>query len=162
MREAETMRVQTSRLRLSLGVGILVVGATIVFWSQGGSISRATANPPPPAQAPEAAPVKQQLPAPPSDYSQRAVAYICNGIPVTREQLGEYLIARMGKDRLSNLVNLLIIQRYCEQKGIEVTQAEIDAEFAETPEGMPNVTAKDFETKVLKPGIRTSTSGKKT
>jgi len=57
----------------------------------------------------------------------------------------------MGKDRLSNLVNLLIIQRYCEQKGIEVTQAEIDAEFAETLKGMPNVTAKDFETKVLKP-----------
>src|SRR3974390_531372 len=35
-----------------------------------------------------------------SDYDKRVVAYIHNNIPITREDLGEYLIARFGAQRV--------------------------------------------------------------
>jgi hypothetical protein len=148
------MRVQSSRLRLALGIGVLGLGATFVFWNHGSSISQATAGPPA-LQATADAPVRQASAVGPSDYAQRAVAYIYGSIPITREDLGEYLIARMTEDRLNSLVNLKIIQHYCQQKGIEITPAEIEAEFAETMKGIPNVTPKIFEEKVLKPHHKT-------
>src|SRR5947208_738455 len=42
---------------------------------------------------------------PPSDYSQRVVAYIHGNIPVTREELGDFLIARYGVSKVEPLVN---------------------------------------------------------
>jgi len=43
------------------------------------------------------------------------------------------------------------LEVYCKQKGIEITPAEIEAEFVETVKGIPDVTPKTFEQKVLKP-----------
>jgi hypothetical protein len=146
------MRGRNSRLRLALGVTILGAVAMIVFWNHGGAMGRAVASPPPQVQQVAADVQPRPAPTGPSEYSQRVVAYINGGKgKITREDLGEYLIARVGKERLENLVNLRIIQSYCEQKKIEITQAEIDAEFAEMLKGMPNVTAKEFEQKVLRP-----------
>jgi hypothetical protein len=62
-----------------------------------------------------------------SDYSQRVVAYIYGNIPVTREDLGEYLIARHGFSKLDNLVNLKIIEHACKEKKITVTNEEVEA-----------------------------------
>jgi parvulin-like peptidyl-prolyl isomerase len=150
----EIMRVQGSRLRLAIGIGVLGLGATIAFWNHRGSISQATASPPV-AQEQGDRSSKPVAAVTPSESGQRAVAYIYNSVPVTREDLGEYLIARMGDERLKELVNLKIIQHYCEQKGIEISQAEIEAEFAETMKGIPNVTPKIFENKVLRPRNKT-------
>src|SRR5690349_10833924 len=113
------MRLRMSRSRLLLGVGFLGLAALTVFWGRHGSLSRATANPPVPPQAA----AQHDSPPPPaggpsSDYSHRVVAYIYDTIPITREELGEYLIARMGKERLGNLVNKRIIEQVCQQKGI--------------------------------------------
>jgi hypothetical protein len=144
-----------SRSRLLLGISVLGLGATIIFWNHGGPMGRALATEPP--QAPTADPqVKQVAAIPASEYGQRAVAYIYNdSIKITREELGEYLIERMQENRLESLVNLRIIQHYCAQKGIEVTPAEVDAEFAETMKGIPNCTPKVFYEKVLKPHNKT-------
>src|SRR5262245_1866589 len=60
-------------------------------------------------------------PEPSPDYSRRVVARIFNSVDISREELGEYLIARFGADRLDNLVNQRIIEHACRQKGIEVT-----------------------------------------
>jgi hypothetical protein len=85
-----------------------------------------------------------------SDYSQRVVAYIYGTIPITREELGEYLIARMGSERINNLINRRIIEHVCQQKGIEVTQAEVEADLAETIKGLNLHSAKEFENTLLK------------
>ena len=42
------------------------------------------------------------------------VAYIYGSIPITREDLGEYLIARKGLDTVELLVNKRIIEHACE------------------------------------------------
>src|SRR5262249_5259570 len=82
----------------------------------------------------QAAPPAAQTPPPqkaatPSDYSQRVVAYIFGNVPITREDLGEYLIARQGYEKIDLLVNKRIIEHAASQRGITVTAAEIEAIF---------------------------------
>jgi hypothetical protein len=81
--------------------------------------------------------------------SKRVVAYIFNTTAITREDLGEYLIARMGAERVTNLVNLRIIEHVCRQKGVDVTAAEIEAALEEDLKGL-NVNRKEFVDRVLK------------
>jgi hypothetical protein len=142
------MRARTRRNRLLLGVAFLSLAGVAIFWGRKGSLAEATANPP----APQATASQEPLlpSAPSSDYGRRVVAYIYDTIPITREDLGEYLIARMGKERLAKLVNKRIIEHVCQQKGLEVTEAEIEADLAETLKGF-SVNRNDFVTKVLKP-----------
>ena len=64
---------------------------------------------------------------PPSDYSQRVVAYIHGNVPITREELGEFLIARHGASTVDLLVNRRIIEHACKQAGITVTPEEVEA-----------------------------------
>src|SRR5262249_47607317 len=85
-----------------------------------------------------------------SDYSQRAVAFIYGNVAVTREQLGEYLIARHGKEKVELLVNKMIIERACKQRGVEVTDAEVEAALMLDVKSVgPNVDAKLFEKHLL-------------
>jgi PPIC-type PPIASE domain len=102
----------------------LAGAAAVGFWlGRGGPESAALAGPPnPPAANAPASPA-----AAPSDYSQRVVAYIHGTVPITREELGEYLIARYGHDRLEMFVNRRIIEMACQKRGIDVTEAEVNA-----------------------------------
>jgi hypothetical protein len=77
------------------------------------------------------------------------VAYIYGSVPITREDLGEYLIARVGTERLDLLVNKRIIEHECQEKHIEVTEDEIQGAIADDLTRM-NVSMKDFVEKVLK------------
>jgi hypothetical protein len=148
------MRIQFNRSRLALGAGFLGMLSLVVLWGHNGSLPRATANPPQQNKKQVAATPSATAAA--SDYSQRVVAYIYGTIPITREELGEYLIARMGVERLNNLVNRRIIEHVCAQKGIEVTAAEVEADFNEMLKGLgPSVDAKHFEKTVLKPHGKT-------
>ena len=73
----------------------------------------------------------------PSEADKRFVAYLHGGkVPITREELGEYLIARYGADKIDLLVNKVIIETACKEKGIEVTEAEIDAALQEDLKGI--------------------------
>ena len=63
----------------------------------------------------------------PPEYSRRVVARIHNKIDITREELGEYLIARFGVDKLQFLINRRIIELACQEKGIVIGPAEIEA-----------------------------------
>ncbi len=137
------------RRRFALGAGFVILMVPTAFWMREGLQSKATAAPPQtPAQAepvaPRAAPTS-------SEYSNRVVAYIYDTIPITREELGEYLIARFGNARLNSLVNRRIIEHVCREKGVEVSEAEVEAELAAMIKPLGVVTLKDFETKVLKP-----------
>jgi len=100
----------------TFGVATFVAGLLLGLHSEGS-----------PAVAQE--PARHNLPdgpEPSSDYAQRVVAYIYGNVAVTREELGEYLIARFGPDKLELLVNKKIIEHACRQKGVEVTPAELE------------------------------------
>jgi hypothetical protein len=121
----------------STGRVSLVVGLAGILL--GGSMARLAAAPP------EAAPTAPAG----SDYNQRIVAYIFGTVPITREEFGEYLIARYGPEKLDLLVNKKIIEHFSTQKGVTVTAAEVTAAFDDDCKGM-QVDKKNFVEKLLK------------
>jgi hypothetical protein len=135
-------------LLASLGAGA-VAGA--IWLGRAGSQPEAAGAPAPPAdQAPQAAPPAPTLATTESsDYSQRAVAYLYGSKRISREDLGEYLIARFGPDKVLNLVNKLIIEEACQKAGITVADAEVDVALAEDIAGM-KVNRREFVEKFLR------------
>jgi hypothetical protein len=85
-----------------------------------------------------------------SDYSRRVVAYLYENMPISREELGEYLIARFGQERIDFLINRRIVEMACQSKGIYVTDLEIETQFKEELKAFPNMTAQDFYNQILK------------
>jgi hypothetical protein len=67
----------------------------------------------------------------PSDYKERIVATIYGNVNVSREELGEYLIARYGYEKVELMVNSRIIQEAAKKRGITVTDAEVEASIDE-------------------------------
>lgn len=102
----------------------------------------------PPAQGDKAGQPAAAAPRP-SDYSQRVVAYIYGTIPITREDFGEYLIARQGGDKLEYLINKRIIEHQCKEKGITITPTEVEESLAADLKEL-KLTQKDFENRLLK------------
>lgn len=142
------MGVRGKLTRILLGAGVVGFSLSLILWGRQGSVPTANATQPPTNQAP--APTKES-----SDYSKRVVAYIYESIPITREEFGEYLIARCGvADRLNNMVNRAIIEHEAKQRGVEVTAAEVEAEFNESLKGI-NTNKTDFVNKVLLPYNKT-------
>jgi hypothetical protein len=125
-----------------VGVGALGLMIFGLGWVVGQREQPALAQTPPPAAPP-------QVPAPSTDYTTRVVAYIYGNIPITREEMGEYLIARFGTDKLGLMVNKRIIEIACQKKGIEVSGAEIQADMDETV-GALGCSTKDFLEKILR------------
>src|SRR5262245_38984533 len=79
----------------------------------------------------------------------RVVAYVHDNIPITREELGEFLINRFGAERLETLVSRRIIELACKAHGIEVTDAMVDAQLRQDLRAM-NMQPKDFVNLFLK------------
>jgi parvulin-like peptidyl-prolyl isomerase len=131
--------------RLLLAAGFAAVVTLAFCWGRHGGLSQAKAAPP-------GDPFVEPLPLAPvsnSDYARRVVAYIHNNIPITREDLGEYLIARLGAERVEFLVNHRIIEHACQSKRIQISDAELNAQLADDIKAM-GINAADFENKVLK------------
>jgi len=87
-----------------------------------------------------------QPPAPPANKG--VVAYIYGSVPVTREELGEFLIARGGHEKLELFVNKKIIEVEAAKRNLSVTPLEIEAGLNEDLRGM-GITKKDFEKHIL-------------
>jgi hypothetical protein len=68
---------------------------------------------------------------PSNHYKCGVVAFLYGGQAITREELGEYLIERVGPERIEYLVNRRIIEIECAKRNINITQAEIDAQIVE-------------------------------
>jgi RNA polymerase sigma factor (sigma-70 family) len=79
--------------------------------------------------------IKKKLQAGPPPNPKQPVAFIFD-MPITRQQLADYLIAQYGADKLEMLVNKLIIERACRDKGITVTDVELDAAIKEDMNAM--------------------------
>lgn len=91
-----------------------------------------------------------QLPgAPPLPTAdKRVVAYIYGSIPVTREELGEFLIARGGAEKLELLVNKKIIEVEAARRNVIVTDTEVEAGLNDDLKGL-GVSKDDFVKHVL-------------
>ena len=112
--------------------GCVAVVAGAGYWVRSALLPRADAQTPPAAQA--QAPAVPNAPAGVSDYAQRVVAYVYESEPITREQLGDYLIDRHG-DKLELLIHKRIIDDACRQYSVEVTSGEIESALAEELQG---------------------------
>lgn len=75
---------------------------------------------------------------------QRVVAYIHGNVAITRRDLGEYLIARGGIERIDFLVNKRVIEIEAAKRGISVTSLEIDAGLNEDLNGSGIATREQF------------------
>lgn len=78
------------------------------------------------------------------------IAYIYNDIPITRAELGEYLIARFGIERVDFLVNRRIVEVECKKKNVYVTDAEVEAQLRQDLKDLGNIPLKQFTSDVLK------------
>jgi parvulin-like peptidyl-prolyl isomerase len=91
---------------------------------------------------------------PPCDPSQRQrqVVAVYNGqTPITREEFGEFLIARYGVDNIDFLINRCIIEKQCQGRGISVTPEEIEAGLGEDLKRLGSIDLKVFEKDFLGP-----------
>jgi hypothetical protein len=87
-----------------------------------------------------------QAPAPLAN--RNIVALIYGSVPVTREELGEFLIARGGYEKVDLLVNKKIIEVEAHQRNITVTETEVRAGLEEDLRGL-GIDLKDFTKHVL-------------
>jgi hypothetical protein len=110
--------------KIFLLTALVAVGAAAFCW---GRWQSAGANPPVDNRAPLAMP--DLAPASNTDYSRRVVAYLYGNYPITREELGEYLIARFGVERLEFMVNRKIVENEARKRNIFVTDLEVEARF---------------------------------
>jgi hypothetical protein len=122
--------------------GIVLLAALGLTGATGLAFLRAKAAPQqqaatPPASVPSAAVPAPTPPAASLSYLDGIVAYIYNTTPVTRAQLGEYLLERYGGDKLEPFINMVIVESACKQQGITVEKAEVDADLAETLKSVP-------------------------
>lgn len=116
--------------RKALAAGSVAAVAAAVWLGRGALVHRASAQPAA-STAPAAAPLAT------SDYGSRVVAYVHQNQAITRQDLGEFLIARNGADKLPLLVNKRILDDVCKQHNIVVTAAEVDAALGEQLKDIP-------------------------
>jgi parvulin-like peptidyl-prolyl isomerase len=93
-------------------------------------------------QPPKPAPAVQPAP------ETRAVAYIYGTTPVTREELGEYLIARGGFEKLDLLVNRIVIELEAARRNVSATGLELTSALNEDIRSL-GVSMDEFEKSVL-------------
>lgn len=136
--------------RAVLAACVVAVGAAAFFYGRWGALPEAVAQQPGTPATTPAVPDALVRPASSTEYGQRVVAYIHDTLPITREDLGEYLIARFGAERLEFLVNRKIVELACQAKGIYVSDAEVDIQIKEDLKGFGHITEKDFVNVVLK------------
>jgi parvulin-like peptidyl-prolyl isomerase len=90
---------------------------------------------------------------PPGDGTPRSrqVVAVYNGqTAITREELGEFLIARYGVEKLESLINYILIAQECQAHGINVTAEEVEAALGDDLKKL-NVDLKAFEKEFLGP-----------
>jgi parvulin-like peptidyl-prolyl isomerase len=93
-----------------------------------------------------------------NDYDRRVVAYLFETEAVTRDELGEYLIARRGPEKLDALVNRRLIERAAKARNVKVSAAEVENALAQSIEGLNGLAGigrEQFVRKYLK-GVRKS------
>src|SRR3954451_6875670 len=128
------MSLRIGRKGVVASLGILGVTCGAVAWYRcGAPRAAATAQ----DSSPPVVQTQTSIPSPEdaSDYARRVVAYIYDNTPITRRELGEYLILRYGSDNIDKMVGQYVIELAAAQAGKSVTAAEVEAEIQETIRG---------------------------
>ena len=73
--------------------------------------------------------VPPKTPAAQPEPDRRVVGYLYGNVPITREELGDFLIARGGYEKLELLANKKIIEIECQRRNITVTTVEVQAKL---------------------------------
>jgi hypothetical protein len=137
--------------QLALGFGVAGLAGLAFCWGRSSALCQSVSPRPAVAAKPgESVPNAPLAPDSGSDYSRRVVAYIYKNIPITREDLGEYLIARYGLDKVEALVNHKIVDMACQARHIHITDAEVQSALHQDLQGL-HLSPEDFEKKLLKP-----------
>ena len=66
---------------------------------------------------------------------QRVVAYIHGNVPITRDDLADFLITRGGHEKIDLLINRKIIEIECAKRKVTVTPQEMEAQLNEDMKG---------------------------
>ncbi|MHB1424599.1 MAG: peptidylprolyl isomerase [Gemmataceae bacterium] len=90
-------------------------------------------------------------PCDPSQRSRQIVAVYNGQTAITREDFGEFLIARYGIEQIDFLINRCIIEKECQGRGIRVTPEEIEVGVAEDLKRLGSIDLKVFEKDFLGP-----------
>ncbi|MDY3553579.1 peptidylprolyl isomerase [Gemmata sp. JC717] len=139
--------------------GLAFAGVATAGYAFGVTSDRAAAQPQPqPAGLPGAPTLppgpglqpqpKNAAPLPQAEPDRRVVAYIHGNIPITRGDLGDFLIARGGHEKLELLVNKRIIELEAERRKIVLTTVEMKAALEEDVRGL-GITKEDFVKHIL-------------
>lgn len=126
-------------IALTAAIGVSSAAGLGFLWARGDwglGQKPAVANKPEPVVVAQATRPAPTAPPTSSSYKEGVVAYIYGSTPVTREQFGEYLIARYG-DKLESFVNKQIVERACHAAGITVEPGEVEADLAEALKLVP-------------------------
>jgi RNA polymerase sigma factor (sigma-70 family) len=136
--------------KIKIGVAALLAVLTLASLTVLGAMSPAAVAPAAISSAAAAKPAQpQEKKAKPVSNDKRVVAIIYGDIAITREELGEFLIARYGAEKVQLLVNQRIIEHACAKKGITLTPQEVKAALNEDLATL-NVKRTEFIEVVLK------------
>ncbi|MCO6455545.1 MAG: peptidylprolyl isomerase [Pirellulaceae bacterium] len=69
------------------------------------------------------------MPSPSSQAQQLKVLAVVNGQQVSRQQLAQECLRRYGSDVLETIINRYVISQACQQRGIQVSQQDVDEEI---------------------------------
>lgn len=142
-----TLRPSRDMLRKSVLAGLLAAGFIGAFyWGRQGGLSEARASET--SGLPDAVKLLQTAQGQVRN-NREVVAHIYETVPVTRNELAEYLIERFGAERIEFLVNRKIIDLCCQSQKIFVSDAEIKAQLDEDLKGF-GCTEREFVNNVLK------------
>ncbi len=132
--------------KMMLVLFIAGVGVGGFFWGRSGA-SQSTQTPPKSELFDDLEITKAK-----SRDPKSVVAYLKGNIPITRQELGDYLIDRLGVDRIEAMVNRRIIELACRERNIFVSDAEVEAQLQDDLNalGAKNITEKEFAVTILK------------
>jgi parvulin-like peptidyl-prolyl isomerase len=136
-------RDMTKKMVLAGLLAAALVGA--FYWGRLGGMNAARAQTPQPSGLHS----QQLIPTSQGQFGRHVVAYIYGNMPITREELGEYLIDRFGAERIEFLVNRRIIEMACQAKNIRITDAEINAQLGEDLKSF-KTTEREFVNSILR------------
>jgi hypothetical protein len=127
--------------------GLAFAGVAAAGYVFGITSDRLSAQPAPPGMPPAGGAVRPgATPAPQPDH--RVVGFLYGNVPITREELGEFLIARGGHEKLELLANKKIIEIEAARRNITVTSVEVRAGLEENLREL-GLSLRDFEQAVL-------------
>ncbi len=108
-----------------------------------------------------------QRPLPRPGHPQHDVMAIVNGQDVSRQALAQACVERYGEEVLESLVNKRLIQHHCHNRGVQITDAEIDVEVTRMAERFKltreqwvellknerNITAEEYKRDIIWPTL---------